>query len=137
MIVCCANCLTLNRVSGDSDAAQANCGTCKQALFKPQVWNASETAFNALIKSECPVVVDFWASWCGPCQSFAPVFKQVCQQNYQRMLFIKVDTEKNQQLSLRLHIRSIPTLALFSQGKEIKRISGALPKSQFERWIQV
>lgn len=81
------------------------------------------------------MVVDFWAPWCGPCLQFAPTFSQVAAEMATRVRFVKLDTEANQQAAGQFQIRSIPTLMLFHQGKEIARLSGALPKGQFVQWL--
>jgi len=82
-----------------------------------------------------PVVVDFWAPWCGPCVGFAPVFEQVAQTKASAMRFVKVDTEAEQMLGSQYNIRSIPTLMVFKNGKVVDQLSGALSQQQFEQWL--
>ncbi len=89
-----------------------------------------------IIKSPLPVLVDFWASWCGPCWAFAPVFQEAASGLADRTVFVKVNTEENPEGSGRLGIRSIPTLIMFQSGQEIARINGALPLESFLQWIQ-
>ena len=95
--------------------------------FQQQVIEKSRTT---------PVVVDFWAPWCGPCKSFAPVYSSVAAEEATRARFLKVDTQAQQQAAAAYQIRSIPTLVVFHQGREIARLSGALPKAQFQRWLR-
>ena len=91
---------------------------------------------SEVVKSNLPVLVDFWAPWCGPCRQFAPVFAQAATQLEPRVQLLKVNTEDEPALAQRFAIRSIPTLAIFKQGKEIARVSGALPPAQFLQWVQ-
>ncbi|AGH43580.1 thioredoxin [Paraglaciecola psychrophila 170] len=90
--------------------------------------------YRYIEKNDLPVIVDFWASWCGPCQAMAPVFSKVAKQS-ESLLFAKVNTEKAQKVSTDATIRSIPTLVFFYHGKEIDRISGGLSESQLKNWI--
>ena len=92
--------------------------------------------FDSEINASVPVVVDFWAPWCGPCQSFAPVFKQAAQLLEPRVRLGKVNTEAFPALGQRLNIRSIPTLVLFNGSREISRVSGALPAQQLIQWVE-
>jgi len=136
MQLVCPHCAALNRISDSRPAAQAKCGKCHQALFTAQALPVSQAMFDRMLhKSDTPLVVDFWAEWCGPCKMMAPVFEQTAQQIEPRARLLKVDTEAEQALAARYQIRSIPTLMVFSAGKEIARVSGALDQSSLLAWI--
>lgn len=99
--------------------------------------SAGDRNFSRFInKTGLPVAVDFWAPWCGPCQQFAPVFSEVAAEMATRAVFVKLDTQANPATAASYQIRSIPTLALFYRGREVTRLSGALPKAAFEQWLQ-
>ena len=135
--IVCPNCSTINRVPSSKLNAHPLCGKCRQGLLSEHPIIANDQNFSRFIeKNDLPVVVDFWASWCGPCQQFAPVFSQVSHEMATQACFIKLDTENNQMIASRYQIRSIPTLMIFHHGKEIARLSGALPKTQFKQWLQ-
>lgn len=137
MIIACPHCAGLNRLAAEKCAAAPVCGKCKQPLFSGEPVEITSANFANLVqKSELPVVLDFWASWCGPCQSFAPVFSQAARELEPAFRFGKINTEQQQQLAAQFQIRSIPTLMLMQQGKLIAQLSGALPKQQFYQWLQ-
>lgn len=135
--IVCPNCSAINRVPSSKLNAHPLCGKCRQGLLSEHPIIANDQNFSRFIeKNDLPVVVDFWASWCGPCQQFAPVFSQVSHEMATQACFIKLDTENNQMIASRYQIRSIPTLMILHHGKEIARLSGALPKTQFKQWLQ-
>lgn len=132
----CASCNAVNRIPAQRDGKEINCGKCHQPLFGAPPPSVNQAAFLAQIsKNDVPVVVDFWAPWCGPCKAMAPAFAQVSAKMGNRARFIKVNTDDEQALGGQYNIRSIPTLAIFQSGKEIARISGALPAASLEQWI--
>ena len=134
--VLCPSCAAVNRVPGNRLKDRPKCGKCRELLITGQPLNGTDGNFQRIIeKSDLPVVVDFWATWCGPCQQFAPVFSQAASEMATRALFVKLDTEANQQTAGRFEIRSIPTLMIFHRGGELTRLSGALPKAQFMQWL--
>ena len=132
----CPHCNATNRVPSDKLKAELNCGKCHQALLTAHPNNLGETAFNAqLAKSELPMVVDFWAPWCGPCPTMAPAYEKVSQDLQGRARFVKVNTEDEQGLAAKYNIRSIPTLAVFAGGRELARQPGAMSAPDLARWV--
>lgn len=130
----CPHCHSMNRLPIDRIDANPSCGRCKKGLLQGAPVEGTDANLAALINSEKPVVVDFWAPWCGPCINFAPTFTEVAKQQMS-VLFVKVDTEDQQQLGAKYNIRSIPTLMVFKQGKIVDTVNGALPVAQFKSWL--
>ncbi|MFA6698550.1 MAG: thioredoxin TrxC [Thiomicrospira sp.] len=136
MVIMCPHCGGLNRVAQEKLNHQPNCGHCKKPLFNGKPIEMDSAQFNrALSKSDQLLVVDFWAPWCGPCKMFAPTFAQAAAQLEPHARFIKINTEQQPDIAAQFNIRSIPTLAVFKQGRELDRISGAMDLTQFKHWL--
>jgi thioredoxin 2 len=135
--IVCPHCHTTNRVKRDDLARAPDCGNCHQALFTRRPVALDEAAFDRHIaRSQIPVLVDFWAPWCGPCLQMAPAYEQAAAQLEPEFRVAKVDTEAARGLGARLNIRSIPTLALFVDGREVARQPGAMGAADIVRWAQ-
>jgi thioredoxin 2 len=135
MLIPCPHCSTKNRVEPDRLAQKPVCGRCGKELLAGAPVALDAGSFDAVIRGERPVVVDFWAAWCGPCRAFAPVFAAQAAREPE-LVFAKVDTDANPELAARHAIRSIPTLAVFERGELVQRVSGALPAGEFAHWLQ-
>ena len=129
--IACAHCGAVNRLPADRLADDPDCGRCHRALLDGQPVELSDLNFDAFVRqTTLPVLVDFWAPWCGPCRQMAPQFEAAARQLKGRALLVKINSDDSPQASAKFAIRSIPTLVRLQAGAEIRRQSGALPLAQ-------
>lgn len=136
MRVVCPHCKSVNNVPQKESYKKANCGKCKDSLLDTKPIELSNADFDeVIVNSDIPVIVDFWAPWCGPCKMMAPNFAKSASNFPLKALFTKVNTENEQNLGARFGIRSIPTIIIFKDSKEVHRVSGALDESTLNRMV--
>ena len=136
MRVVCPHCLSINNIPQKESYSKANCGKCKKSLLETKPIELTNNNFDeVIVNSDIPVIIDFWAPWCGPCKMMGPNFERSAAKFPLKTLFTKVNTEDEQNLGARFGIRSIPTLVIFKGGKEVHRISGALDEASLSKLV--
>ena len=134
--IVCPHCDAVNRVPAARLSAQPTCGKCRQPLFSAQPLELDGARFiKHIARNQIPVLVDFWAPWCGPCKMMAPAYAQAAQRLEPAIRVVKLNTEQAQDLAAQYAIRSIPTLALFKNGREVARQAGAMDAAGIVAWV--
>ena len=136
-LIVCGKCGGVNRLPSSRSAETAKCGKCGGRLFAGHPEDVDAATFERhLTRSTLPVLVDVWAPWCGPCRLMAPAFEAAARELEPNMRLIKLNSESEQELAVRLGIRGIPTMILFQDGKEVARVSGAMTAAQIVAWAR-
>jgi thioredoxin 2 len=136
MIYRCETCGTLNRVPPERKGQRPKCGRCRNVVdISGHPHEVDDDAFDATVR-DAPVLVDFWAPWCGPCRTAGPIVEEVAEELAGEILVLKVNTDEAQRVAGKYGIRSIPTFMVFKDGKEVARQSGVMPPAQLKAWVQ-
>src|SRR5882672_8522310 len=136
VLIACPKCGTANRVPAGRLGDDPKCGKCGAPLLDGKPSALDDASFDSFLsRTELPVLVDFWADWCGPCHAMAPAFERAAAELKTRVRFAKLNTEEAQQVAARFGIRSIPTLILFRGGSEVARVSGAMDARSIASWV--
>lgn len=134
--VACPFCDTLNRVNTDRVADHPKCGKCGKPIWLDRPVAVNGASFDAMVNgTTVPVLVDFYADWCGPCKIMAPLLDDVAHRRAGQFLVLKLDTDKNPAIQARFGVRGIPTLIVFRDGKEVSRRVGAIPPTELEKFL--
>lgn len=135
--IICQNCFTTNRFAKDKLSDKPKCGKCGNFLFQGKPVKLNDSSFLKFVqKTTIPVVVDFWAEWCGPCKMMAPVFEKAASNMEPQVIFAKLNTEEAPVTAVEYGIRSIPTIAILENGKVINQIAGAMSLQDLTAWIK-